>query len=106
MTAMHHRRQIRRRNGARGWTLLRDLADPEKAVERYHVPTWTEYVRHNRRFTKDEAQIGRQIRALHRGERPPVVIRMIERHTGFPADAAQGEAPMWSPPMTDPSRMS
>ena len=40
---MAERRQIMRRNGAELW------------FERYHTPTWTEYLRHNRRLTHDEA---------------------------------------------------
>src|SRR3546814_6300669 len=48
LRAMAERRRIRRRDGARHWTLLRDLEDTELWVERYHVATWLEYVRHNR----------------------------------------------------------
>src|SRR3546814_18620614 len=65
LSAMAERRQVRRRNGARRWSLLRDLSDPELWVERYHSQTWTEYVRHNQRFTQDDAVIGERIRALH-----------------------------------------
>src|SRR3546814_14429870 len=39
LSAMAERRQVRRRNGARRWSLLRDLSDPELWVERYHSPT-------------------------------------------------------------------
>ena len=84
--AMAERRVVRRRNGARRWSLLRDLADPELWIERYHSPTWTEYVRHNRRLTQDEAVVGERIRALHKGEGDPPVRRLIERQTGYPPD--------------------
>jgi MFS family permease len=103
---MAERRRIRRRNGARRWSLLRDLADPELWIERYSSPTWTEYVRHNRRFTQDEALIGEQIKALHRGEGDPVVRRMIERDTGYPPEPTEPDAREWAPPLTDSSRLS
>src|SRR3546814_5205873 len=51
LAAMSERRRIRRRDGAQGWSLLRDLSDPELWVERYHVSTWLDYVRHNSRRT-------------------------------------------------------
>lgn len=104
--AMAERRLIRRRNGARRWSLLRDLADPEVWIERYHSPTWTEYLRHNRRFTHDEDLVGKRIRALHRGPGEPAVRRLVERQTGFPPDPVDSEAPEWSAPMTDQWRLS
>ena len=52
LAAMAERRRIRRRDGAREWSLLRDLSDPELWIERFHVATWLDYVRHNRRRTR------------------------------------------------------
>jgi hypothetical protein len=85
LQVMAKRRRVRRRNGARHWTLLRDLADPELWIERYHTPTWLDYVRHNLRITEADAKIGERLRALHRGAEPPRVHRMIERQTGSPS---------------------
>ena len=104
--AMAERRVVRRRNGARRWSLLRDLAEPELWIERYHSPTWTEYLRHNGRFTRDDALIGKQIRALHRGPGEPSVRRLVERQTGFPPDGADLDSRVLAPPMTDQSRLS
>jgi len=81
LKAMAERRRIRRRDGARHWTLLRDLTDPELWVERYDSPTWVEYVRQAQRVTLADADIGERVRALHKGPNPPVVHRMIERET-------------------------
>ncbi|MCF3973764.1 MFS transporter [Paracoccus sp. EGI L200073] len=78
---MRLRRNIRRRDGARNWALLRDLEHPEFWSESYHIATWDEYVRHNLRRTKSEAEVTVSLRALHRGEGDPVVHRMIERHS-------------------------
>ncbi|WP_347304394.1 MFS transporter [Croceibacterium sp. TMG7-5b_MA50] len=78
---MHERRRIRRRDGARHWTLLRDLGESELWVERYHVATWLDYIRHNQRRTHEDAQNTHDLLALHTGDTKPVVHRMIERQT-------------------------
>ncbi len=83
---MRLRRAIRRRDGARGWAMLRDLENPEIWSESYHIATWDEYVRHNMRRTKSDAEVTTALRALHRGEGDPHVHRMIERHNITPAD--------------------
>ncbi len=80
------RRNIRRRDGARNWALLRDLENPERWTESYHIATWDEYVRHNLRRTKADYETYQELHALHRGAQPPVVHRMIERHTVGPSD--------------------
>lgn len=79
LALMVDRRRIRRRDGARQWSLLRDLEDPDLWVESYHVPTWIDYLRHNMRRTKADADNVEQLRALHRGPGSPRVHRMIER---------------------------
>lgn len=78
---MAERRKIRIRDGARQWGLLRDLEHPETWTESYHVPTWVDYLRHNLRRTKADAENIELIRALHRGDGLPKVRRMIERQT-------------------------
>lgn len=83
---MRLRRNIRRRDGARNWALLRDLEHPDLWSESYHIATWDEYVRHNLRRTKSDAEITVALRALHRGEGDPLVHRMIERHSVGPDD--------------------
>ncbi|MCQ0971360.1 MFS transporter [Paracoccus sp. TK19116] len=83
---MRQRRLIRRRDGARNWALLRDLENPEMWSESYHIATWDEYVRHNLRRTKSDAEVTVALRALNRGEGGPVVHRLIERHTVTPSD--------------------
>jgi len=82
LTVMAERRRIRRRDGARHWHLLRDLAEPTRWLERYHVPTWLDYVRHNQRRTRADAAVSEQLRALHRGDGPPTVTRLLERDIG------------------------
>jgi MFS family permease len=81
LNAMASRRRIRIRDGARNWTLLRDLADPTLWVERYDTPTWQEYIRHNSRLTQSDAAVSETLRRLHQGAEPPRVRRLIERQT-------------------------
>lgn len=86
LSLMADRRRVRIRDGAQQWALLRDLEHPETWTESYHVPTWVEYVRHNQRRTQADAEIWERLKALHRGEKPPIVHRMIERQTVTPHD--------------------
>jgi predicted MFS family arabinose efflux permease len=79
--AMAERRRIRRRDGARNWRLLRDLADPQLWIERYETPTWLDYLRLNNRMTQEDAIVPERLLALHQGAGHPRVRRMIERQT-------------------------
>ncbi|MHA3840496.1 MFS transporter [Sphingomonas aestuarii] len=103
---MHERRRIRRRDGARHWTLLRDLGEPDLWVERYHVATWLDYVRHNQRRTFEDAQNTLDILALHCGPAKPVVHRMIERQTSTLPGIRDATPRELAEPMTDTARQS
>ena len=103
LETMAERRRIRRRDGARHWALLRDLADPMVWIERYMLPTWLDYIRHNNRMTHDDASVPARLRALHQGPEPPRVHRMIERPTRVVPDAQRREV---QEPLTDPNRAS
>lgn len=79
LDVMLERRRIRRRDGARHWSLARDLEDPTLWYETYRTATWIEYIRHNHRMTHADAVNGEHLRRLHSGENPPRVHRTIER---------------------------
>lgn len=81
LATMAERRRIRLRDGARRWSLFRDLSAPEKWVESYHFPTWLAYIRHNSRRTRADEANGDALRALRVEGQDPVVHRMIERQT-------------------------
>lgn len=83
LAAMTERRRIRRRDGARQWVLLRDLEQPDQWTESYHVATWEDYLRHNMRRTKADAEISDRLLRLHQGPAPPTVHRMIERQSVY-----------------------
>ena len=79
LNVMADRKRIRIRDGAREWTLRRDLAETDLWVESYKSPTWIEYARHNQRLTHADEVVGDKLRALHQGPERPVVHRLIER---------------------------
>jgi MFS family permease len=106
LAVMAERRRIRRRDGAHHWTLLRDLENPEVWLERYHNPTWLDYVRHNQRITQADAAVGERLRELHQGPDRPRVRRMIERQTGGPTLDPGSHAHDLAEPLTDATRSS
>ncbi|MDO5642396.1 MAG: MFS transporter [Paracoccus sp. (in: a-proteobacteria)] len=80
LALMVRRRDIRRRDGARSWVLLRDLEKPDHWSESYHIATWDDYIRHNSRRTVADTEVTEALRRLHRDEGGPAVHRLIERH--------------------------
>lgn len=72
----------RQRNGAYGWSIARDIADPELWTERYHCPTWLDYLRQRNRWTQSERALEGHAAAFHIGPEPVRVRRMLERPFG------------------------
>ena len=72
----------RQRNGAYGWSLARDIADPELWTERYHCPTWLDYLRQRNRATSAERALYQRAIRYHMGPDPVRVRRMLERPFG------------------------
>jgi len=72
----------RQRNGAYGWSIARDIADPELWTERYHCPTWLDYLRQRNRSTQSERALHQQAIAFHIGPDPVRIRRMLERPFG------------------------
>ncbi|SEN53649.1 Predicted arabinose efflux permease, MFS family [Loktanella fryxellensis] len=104
VAAMNERRRICRRDGARRWTLLRDLADPDLWVERYHVATWLEYVRDRQRRTRADQQNHDLIQSLHIDGHAPRVHRFIERPVGSATYDPVAEVQATEDALTDPTR--
>jgi MFS family permease len=77
LTLMQQRRRIRGRNGARRWELLHDLSDPEVWIETFHVPAWSEYLRHRERLVQHEVQLFTRIRHLDRRPNAPLIRRFV-----------------------------
>ncbi|OWU86749.1 hypothetical protein ATO6_03445 [Oceanicola sp. 22II-s10i] len=98
LALIHRRRRVRIRDGARHWSLLRDLENPDLWSERFHVATWNDYLRHNSRRTKSDLESFEALLALHRGPGRPRVHRLIERqsvprHEDFPLKPVQPDMP-------------
>jgi len=81
LEAMTRRRRVQRRDGARRWSLLRDLERPNQWTEKYYVATWVEYLRHNQRRTMSDTGVTQTLHQLHQGTEPPLVRHMVERQT-------------------------
>ena len=73
--------RIRRRDGARRWSIVQDLDDPEAWIERFESPTWTDYLRRQERPTLADQAVRERIAELILGERGKV-RRHIERPAG------------------------
>lgn len=65
--------QARRRDGAYGWGVTEDAADPERIVEWFMVESWAEHLRQHGRVSQADADIQREALAFHRSEAPPKV---------------------------------
>jgi MFS family permease len=72
----------RQRNGAYGWSIARDIADPELWTERYHCPTWLDYLRQRNRSTQSERELHQSATNFHIGPDPVRIRRMLERPFG------------------------
>jgi MFS family permease len=72
----------RQRNGAYGWSIARDIADPELWTERYHCPTWLDYLRQRNRSTQSERALHQRAIDFHLGPDPVRIRRMLERPFG------------------------
>ena len=72
----------RQRNGAYGWSMARDIADPELWIERYHCPTWTDFLHQRNRATNAERELYQRALDFHIGPEPVRVHRMLERPFG------------------------
>ncbi|MET4105161.1 MFS transporter [Hymenobacter sp. UYP22] len=73
--------RIRRREGAIGWGLYADLAEPARMVEYFLVESWEEHEQqHDRGVSRDEADLKNQIRQLHQGPEPPHITHLLAQH--------------------------
>jgi MFS family permease len=88
--------RTRLRNGAFDWSLSRDIADPALWTERFHCPTWADYLRMRSRFTHSDRELQNRANAFHTAENiGPRVRRRLERPVG---------SVRWRAETPDPSR--
>jgi len=74
--------RARLRNGAYQWSLARDLADPARWTERYHLPTWLDYLRLRSRFTHADRALQAAADAFNGARDPRGIRRRLERPFG------------------------
>ena len=67
----------RRRDGAYGWGVTEDSADPRRIVEWFMVESWGEHMRQHRRAHGADADIQREVAAFHEGADRPVVSHLL-----------------------------
>ena len=92
LDAMREVRRIRRRDGARRWTLVQDIDNPEIWIERFQSPTWTEHLRRRHRFTIADRDIVQRAYAFHRGPEGPKVRHLLERDPDQASGAGKAAA--------------
>jgi len=75
-------RSVRCRNGAFDWSIARDIQDPEIWVERFHCPTWHDYLRQRDRNTPEEMQVHLDAHSFLKDGHEMSVRRLLERPFG------------------------
>ena len=100
--AMLQLRRIRLRDGARDWSLMQDLADPFRWVERFHSPTWADHLRRRTRLTQADREGSEIARSFHHGEAPPLVSVLIGRPRNALAAIGDERRTIEDAPLTEP----
>jgi MFS family permease len=72
----------RQRTGAYGWSIARDITDPELWTERFHCPTWLDYLRQRSRSSLADHELHLRAAAFQHGDRSTRIRRMLERPYG------------------------
>jgi MFS family permease len=74
--------RARKRIGGFDWSISRDVADPTLWIERYHCPTWGDYLRMRGRYTQAEWEMQERADSFNRTGHGHRVRRMLERPFG------------------------
>lgn len=73
---------MRKRIGAFQWSIARDIANPALWTERYHCPTWGDYLRMRDRYTQADFDIQAEADSYNRSGEGRRVRRRLERPFG------------------------
>lgn len=74
--------RVRKRIGGFDWSIARDIENPALWTERYHCPTWGDYLRMRDRYTQGDFQIQAEADGFNRGAVGRRVTRRLERPFG------------------------
>lgn len=80
--AMLNLQQVRLRNGGYDWSLARDIENPDLWTERFHCPTWGDYLRMRSRYTQLDLVAHAEVRTFNRLVGETKVRRKLERPIG------------------------
>ncbi|KMS59630.1 MFS transporter [Novosphingobium barchaimii LL02] len=80
--AMMMLQRVRKRIGAFDWTIARDIENPALWTERYHCPTWGDYLRMRGRYTQPDFDIQAKVDVFNRTRHARRVRRRLERPFG------------------------
>ena len=80
--AMLNVQRMRLRNGGFSWSIARDISDPSRWIERYHYPTWGDYLRVRDRFTQTDMDTQATADAFLIAGTEKTVTRRLERPFG------------------------
>jgi MFS family permease len=80
--AMQALQRARKRNGAFGWSLSRDIGNAALWAERFEFPTWQDYMRHRSRFTQADRDLQLAVNSYNRLPLDSRVRRWLGRPLG------------------------
>lgn len=86
-TLLQQLAEHRRGDGASGWGVTEDTADPTLLVEWFTLPSWQEHLRQHHRTSHAAASLQARLRELHRAPEPPAVRHLLTLH---PHDLHEG----------------
>jgi predicted MFS family arabinose efflux permease len=96
--------RIRRRDGARAWSISQDVDAVDVWVERFECPTWLDYLRWRTRPTLSDQAVRERLLRLIEGEHG-AVRRLVVRPPGsHPFGAPPPDEPPPKPSGTEPGR--
>jgi hypothetical protein len=74
--------RVRKRIGGFDWSIARDVSNPAIWTERYHCPTWGDYLRMRDRYSQMDFDIQAEADAFNRTNSGRRVTRRLERPFG------------------------
>lgn len=90
---MMRMQQVRKRIGGFQWSIARDVENPALWTERFHCPTWGDYLRMRDRYTQQDYVIQAEARAFDRSADGIRVRRWLEQPYGSMRGKAEGGEP-------------
>lgn len=88
------RQRMRMRDGARQVTLQQNAMDARLWSERFHVRSWTEYLRQCERRSLEAKQLDDLLADCHQGDRPPITQYYFENRQGLDSKEPPASYPL------------